>query len=80
MVAYCSEYSSKNEGGTSEPFSAAFASQKISDYIQMGTAALLIPLPENVMQAIRDATLQHLEGEQRGALLWASTEGGPELR
>lgn len=31
MVAYYSEYSSKNEGGTCEPSSAAFASQKIPD-------------------------------------------------
>jgi len=47
MVACYSEYSSKNEGGTSKPCSAAFASQKIPDYIQMGVGAVLVPLPEN---------------------------------
>lgn len=71
MVAYYSEYSSKNEGGSSQPSSAVFACQKIQDHIQMGIGAFLIPLPKNVIQAI--------ERESReGALLWASMEGGPE--
>ena len=65
MVAYYPEYSSKNEGVSSEPSSAVFASQKIPDYIQMGVGALLIPLRENVIRAIKKATLQHLDGEQR---------------
>lgn len=65
MVAYYSEYSSKNKGGSSQPSSAVFACQKIQDHIQMGIGAFLIPLPKNVIQAIENATLQHLEGEQR---------------
>lgn len=65
MVTCTSEYTSKKEGGISKSSSAAFASQKILNYPQMGIGALFIPLPENVIQAIKNATLQHL-GEEQG--------------
>lgn len=65
MVTCTSEYTSKKEGGISKSSSAAFASQKILNYPQMGIGALFIPLPENVIQAIKNATLQHLGEELR---------------